>query len=262
MTSRRDLITDYFRRQYETKEGSTEDNVNGLFDEELVFHLTGDNVMGREALTTLCDLLRRMRHGQSTLVTRFEEEGDEVSFVLYILGSDPITGHEVSVSTRTRYRFSGDQVVEVWQENPAALEAAVRAGGSPAVTREGSSEVTETQDPTAVVVAEHAEAEPGVEKPAFNLLVWMSERGIFIFTTVLVIVAAVFIDGFASLANITDVFNRAAPIGIVAVGMTFRRDQRQLPRPVGCCAGCHRRGGVDRGEQRIEHPCSDRRRVS
>ena len=81
--------------------------------------------------------------------------------------------------------------------------------------------MTETQDPAAAVVAEHAEAEPGVEKPAFNLLVWMSERGIFIFTTVLVIVAAVFIDGFASLANITDVFNRAAPIGIVAVGMTF-----------------------------------------
>ena len=51
--------------------------MNGLFDEKLVFHLTGDKVMGREALTTLCDLLRRMRHGQSTLVTRFEEEGDE-----------------------------------------------------------------------------------------------------------------------------------------------------------------------------------------
>jgi ribose transport system permease protein len=29
------------------------------------------------------------------------------------------------------------------------------------------------------------------------------------------------VDGFASLVNITDVFHRAAPIGIVAVGMTF-----------------------------------------
>ncbi len=61
----------------------------------------------------------------------------------------------------------------------------------------------------------------GVETRAFNLLEWISERGIFVFSTVLVLIAAVFVDGFASLANITDVFNRAAPIGIVAVGMTF-----------------------------------------
>ena len=31
----------------------------------------------------------------------------------------------------------------------------------------------------------------------------------------------VFVDGFASLYNVTDVFHRAAPVGIVAVGMTF-----------------------------------------
>lgn len=128
-TSRRELIAEYFRRQYETKEGSTEENVNGLFSEDLVFHLTGDKVMGREELTTLCDLLRRIRHDRATMVTRFEEEGDKVSFVLYIVGTDPMTGHEVSVSTGTEYRFAGDKVVEVWQENPAALEEAVRAAG-------------------------------------------------------------------------------------------------------------------------------------
>ena len=60
-----------------------------------------------------------------------------------------------------------------------------------------------------------------VEEQPFNLLVWMSSRGIFVFTALLVVIAAIFIDGFASLNNITDVFNRAAPIGIVAVGMTF-----------------------------------------
>lgn len=60
-----------------------------------------------------------------------------------------------------------------------------------------------------------------VEQKDVGLLEWMAERGIFVFTTLLVVLAAVFVDGFASLANITDVFNRAAPIGIVAVGMTF-----------------------------------------
>jgi ribose transport system permease protein len=73
----------------------------------------------------------------------------------------------------------------------------------------------------AVAVAEHIDAQPGIEKRAFNLLEWMADRGIFVFTALLVLAAAIFIDGFASLANITDVFNRAAPIGIVAVGMTF-----------------------------------------
>ena len=129
MTARRDIISDYFRRQYETKEGTAEENVNGLFSEDLVFHLTGDKVMGRDALVTLCDLMRRLRHGQSTLVTRFTEEDDKVSFVLYIVGTDPITGHEVSVGTRTEYRFLDNKVIEVWQEDPAAVENAVRAAG-------------------------------------------------------------------------------------------------------------------------------------
>ena len=129
MTARRDLISDYFRRQYETKEGTTVENVNLLFSEDLIFHLTGDTVMGRDALITLCDLMRRLRHGQSTLVTRIEEQDDNVSFVLYIVGTDPTTGHEVSVSTRTEYRFHDDKVIEVWQEDPAAVENAVRAAG-------------------------------------------------------------------------------------------------------------------------------------
>lgn len=50
---------------------------------------------------------------------------------------------------------------------------------------------------------------------------WIAERGIFAFTALLIVTAALFVDGFASAVNITDVFNRAAPIGIVAVGMTF-----------------------------------------
>lgn len=52
-------------------------------------------------------------------------------------------------------------------------------------------------------------------------LQWASERGIFFFTAALIAFGAIFIHGFASVINITDVFHRAAPIGIVAVGMTF-----------------------------------------
>lgn len=77
-----------------------------------------------------------------------------------------------------------------------------------------------TRDPQAAGV-ETAQAEPGIEKRQFDLLGWLANSGIIVFTLVLVLLAAFFVDGFATLANITDVFNRAAPIGIVAVGMTF-----------------------------------------
>jgi ribose transport system permease protein len=63
--------------------------------------------------------------------------------------------------------------------------------------------------------------EVDVEQQDFSVLVFMSQQGVFVFTALLLIFAAIFVDGFASLDNITDVFNRAAPIGIVAVGMTF-----------------------------------------
>jgi hypothetical protein len=129
MTSRRDIIADYFRRQYETKEGSTKENVDALFAEDLVFHLTGDRAMGRDQLVALCDMLRRTRHDRKTLVSDLEEDGNDVSFVLYIVGTDPATHHQVSVSTHTKYRFEGDKVVEIWQENPAGVEDAVRAAG-------------------------------------------------------------------------------------------------------------------------------------
>lgn len=55
----------------------------------------------------------------------------------------------------------------------------------------------------------------------FDLLQWLAERGVVVFTILLILFAVVFIDGFASFANITDVFYRAAPIGIAALGMTF-----------------------------------------
>lgn len=129
MSARRDRIADYFRRQYDAKEGTSQDNVESLFAEDLVFHLTGDKTMGRPALVALCQLLRRTRHDRVTSVTEFTEDGDEVSFVLVIRGTDPATEHEVSVSTRTTYRFEDDHVVEVWQENPLQVEQAVRAAG-------------------------------------------------------------------------------------------------------------------------------------
>jgi ribose transport system permease protein len=77
-----------------------------------------------------------------------------------------------------------------------------------------------TIQPTYTEVVKTTKAETDGQPP-FNLLTWVSQQGVIVFTILLIIFAVLFIDGFASFANITDVFYRAAPIGIVALGMTF-----------------------------------------
>lgn len=81
--------------------------------------------------------------------------------------------------------------------------------------------MTKTTETLTEAIAVGSSPETGLEKKRFSLFLWMAERGVVVFTILLIIVAAIFIDGFASLPNLTDVFYRAAPIGIVAVGMTF-----------------------------------------
>ena len=77
------------------------------------------------------------------------------------------------------------------------------------------------KDPiTQINAMAQATEEPPKRKKGLSIE-WFAENGIFIFTALLIVFAAVFVNGFASLQNITDVFHRAAPIGIVAVGMTF-----------------------------------------
>ena len=72
-------------------------------------------------------------------------------------------------------------------------------------------------------VATPTAAEPRADGPsiAAKALLWAAERGIVVFTVVLILASVLFVDGFASAVNVADVFHRAAPIGIVAVGMTF-----------------------------------------
>ncbi len=77
-----------------------------------------------------------------------------------------------------------------------------------------TSQLTHTE-----VVKSAGAVDPGGRR--MTPLLWVSEHGVIVFTILLILFAALFVDGFASLANITDVFYRAAPIGIVALGMTF-----------------------------------------
>jgi ribose transport system permease protein len=78
-----------------------------------------------------------------------------------------------------------------------------------------------TDSPAMTAPQGAAQAEPEGPSVAARALLWAAERGIVVFTAVLILASVVFVDGFASAVNIADVFHRAAPIGIVAVGMTF-----------------------------------------
>ncbi len=89
------------------------------------------------------------------------------------------------------------------------------------MTQEKSTDVTQVAPSDAPKTADDSRGETAASRRNVKALDWLSQRGIFVFTILLIVFAAIFIDGFASLVNITDVFNRAAPIGIVAVGMTF-----------------------------------------
>ena len=66
----------------------------------------------------------------------------------------------------------------------------------------------------------------GTEKPGpvdrrRVILAFVSDKGIFLFTGLVILAALVLVNGFASTANVVDVFHRASSIGIVAIGMTF-----------------------------------------
>lgn len=74
---------------------------------------------------------------------------------------------------------------------------------------------------TTVVKEDKGQLAVPEERTSARVLNWVSQNGIFIFTAVLILFGVFFVDGFASLVNITNVFDRIAPIGIVAVGMTF-----------------------------------------
>jgi len=63
--------------------------------------------------------------------------------------------------------------------------------------------------------------EDTVAKKSSSFVAWIADKGIFVFTAILILASMTFVDGFASLQNVTDLFHRAAPIGIVALGMTF-----------------------------------------
>lgn len=78
--------------------------------------------------------------------------------------------------------------------------------------------VKETLTQQMAVTEAPAEASP----PKYSgLVIWFTQNGVFLFLVVLAIVASIFVTGFGTPENLTNILNRAVPLGIVAIGMTF-----------------------------------------
>ena len=88
-----DKIQKYFRLQYELEEGTVEDNICALFAENAVYHLGGGKTVTPEAVARTAHLIRQTPKSERIAqVSDLKEEGDLVSFRMYVRFRNPETG--------------------------------------------------------------------------------------------------------------------------------------------------------------------------
>ncbi len=123
-----DKISEYYQRQYQLHEGTVEENVDMLFDENLVCHLGEHRTAGRDAvLKTAARIREAGGFGLPFIIT---EEDDDVYFRLHLRVPDPETGEMHSEHVQHVWRFGPNgKVVEVWPKQPAIVEKTFKDGG-------------------------------------------------------------------------------------------------------------------------------------
>jgi hypothetical protein len=116
--TRTERVTDYFRRQYEFQDRSTEENMRAIFSEDLVYHV-GDDVVSLADLAATVDKIRRSPDSvRSVVVSDFREEGDRLFFHMSLRALDPDTGKRVEMDGDHEWRFDeSEKVVEVWPQD-------------------------------------------------------------------------------------------------------------------------------------------------
>ena len=129
--SNSDKIREYFRRQYDTEEGTVEENLAELFADDLVYHI-GDKHVGRGALAETARAIRSAPKADRTVeVSDFREEGESVIFhlTLNVPGVGP-DGGALVLESDNNWRFNTDgKVVEASPVQVAEVEDAFRAAG-------------------------------------------------------------------------------------------------------------------------------------
>jgi hypothetical protein len=128
MGSNADKLREYFRRQYEMHEGTVEENVDMLFDENVVYYFEGGKTVGLEAVLNTA---RRVREaGGFGIPFEVTEDGDEVYFRLHLRVPDPKTGELRSEHVQHVWRFGPNgKVVEARPRPSSVVERTVTEGG-------------------------------------------------------------------------------------------------------------------------------------
>jgi len=118
-------LNDYLYRQYDLEEGSPDDNVNALFDEDLKYHLTDGKMGSREMLAKGAAIIRQTPKSERIVeASNIVEKDNELSFHLYIRYRDPKTGELEEMHNDSVWMFNGNgKVTEV---NPGQREQVAR----------------------------------------------------------------------------------------------------------------------------------------
>jgi hypothetical protein len=109
-----DKVRDYFYRQYEVEEGSTEENIYALFAEDATIQLADGNTVALEDVVRSVAKLRRIPKSERTIeVSDLREEGDTVTFHSFVSFQNPETGELSEMGSDAMWRFNGQgKVVE------------------------------------------------------------------------------------------------------------------------------------------------------
>ena len=121
-------VVEYFRRQYETLEGTVEENVETLFEEDFVYHLSDGKTVGREAIITTAHRIRQA--GGFCAASNIIEIGSEVHLRMHARLPDANTGELHSEHTDHVLHFNSEgKITENHPRQPGVVERAFTAGG-------------------------------------------------------------------------------------------------------------------------------------
>ncbi len=129
--SNADKISDYFRRQYETEEGTVEENINVLFTEDVVYRV-GDQTVTRDGLYATAHKIRSSpKEGRSVVASNVTEEGDSVTFHLSLhVPGMAADGSAMSLESDNVWTFNAEgKVVEAVPAQVEDVAEAFREAG-------------------------------------------------------------------------------------------------------------------------------------
>ncbi|HEU4318944.1 MAG TPA: hypothetical protein VFS66_02545 [Acidimicrobiia bacterium] len=114
--SRSRRIADYIERQYISEQGSVRENVEGMFAEDLAYHVGGETLSREDVIAAVTAVRGSPRDGRRVLTSGFSEDGDVVTWHISATIPGP-DGADLTQENDLRAVFDAeDKIREVWSE--------------------------------------------------------------------------------------------------------------------------------------------------